>query len=315
MQTSNSLRFCSIFLFIFHLNSCATPSKVTPESLKSLAPNEGIAIGSLIVRGGDDIFGRTEWELIAKNDNDSGMFPIKYSVIANRDGEEEIFALKMPAGDYTFFVLSQTLSFKIKMKLHFTVQPNKPVYIGRIIIEFPPGYINIYTNIHYKVDDAKEDITEKVKSLYDVSLTKTDSSIAGSGIAGSGSTRPTADQFSSQWVSITMGGMMAFPETGPALALNLANKSSTTLDVTVSFKAPDHKQQCKVTKHIKKNSSTFFQCPQTSITTNIDYPITIAIHTLGELGEKQLVESANTKFRFSEKDAKAFEQLRKALKP
>ncbi len=315
MQTSNSLRFCSIFLFIFLFNSCATSSKVTPESLKSLAPNEGIAIGSLIVRGGDDIFGRTEWELIAKNDNDSGMFPIKYSVIANRDGEEEIFALTMPAGDYTFFVLSQTLSFKIKMKLHFTVQPNKPVYIGRIIIEFPPGYINIYTNIHYKVDDAKEDITEKVKSLYDVSLTKTDSSIAGSGIAGIGSTRPTADQFSSQWVSITMGGMMAFPETGPALALNFANTSNTTLDVTVSFKAPGHKQQCEVTKHIKRNSSTLFQCSQTSITTNMDYPITIAIHTLGELGEKDLVETTNTKFRFSEIDAKAFEELRKALKP
>jgi len=173
MRTNNSLRFCSIFLFIFLLNSCATPSKVTPESLKSLAPNEGIAIGSLIIRGGDDIFGRTEWELIAKNDNDSGMFPTEYSVIANRDGEEEIFALTMPAGDYTFFALSQTLSFKIKMKLHFTVQPNKPVYIGRIIIEFPPGYINVTTNIRYKVDDAKDDITEKVKSLYDVSLTKT----------------------------------------------------------------------------------------------------------------------------------------------
>lgn len=319
MQTNNLFRFCSIFLFIFLLNGCATSSKVTSADLKTLAPSEGIAIGSLIIRGGDDMFGRTEWKLIAKNDNDSGMFPSNYPIIANRDGEEKIFALKMPAGDYTFFVLSQTTalsSFKIKMKLGFTVQPNKPVYIGRIIIEFPPGEITVATNIRYKVDDAKDDITEKVKSLYDVSLTKTDSSIAGSGStrAGSGSTRPTADQFSSQWVSITMGGMMAFPETGPALALNLANKSNTTLDVTVSFKAPDHKQRCEVTKQINKNNSTLFQCPQTSITTNMDYPIAIVIHTLGELGEKQLVETSNTKFHFSEKDAKAFEQLRKALK-
>jgi hypothetical protein len=190
MKTVNCHKFCLIFLSIFLLNSCATPSKVTPESLKSLAPNEGIAIGSLIIRGGDEIFGTTEWELIAKNDNDTGMFPNEYSVIANRDGEEEIFALTMPAGEYTFFVLSKTglSNFKAKMNLPFTVQPNKPVYIGRIIIEFPPGYINVTTNIRYKVDDAKDDITEKVKSLYDVSLTKTDSSIA-----GSGSTRPTTD--------------------------------------------------------------------------------------------------------------------------
>jgi hypothetical protein len=187
MKTANCHKFCSMFIFIFLLNSCATPSKVTPESLKSLAPNEGIAIGSLIVRGGTHLFAPSAWELIAKNDNDSGMFPIEYSVVANRNGEEEIFALKMPAGDYTFFVLSQPF-FKLKIKLFFTVQPNVPVYIGRIVIQFPPGLVNIYTNILYKVDDAKDDITEKVKSLYDVSLTKTDLSIA-----GSGGTRPTTD--------------------------------------------------------------------------------------------------------------------------
>ena len=46
----------------------------------------------------------------------------------------------------------------------------------------------------------------------------------------------------------------------------------------------------------------------------MDYPITIAIHTLGEHGENKLVETANTKFHFNEKDAKGFEQLMKALK-
>ncbi|MCX2982242.1 hypothetical protein EYC98_15375 [Halieaceae bacterium IMCC14734] len=311
MESDNSLRVCSMLLIVFLLNSCATPSKLSPEDLKSLSPNEGIAIGSLIIRGGDDPFGRTEWKLIAKNDNDSGMFPDEYSVIANRDGEEKIFALSMPAGSYTFFVLSQSgfgYSAKKKIELSFSVQPNKPVYIGRIVVEFPPGLITIYTNIRYKVDIAQGDIAERVKSSYGIDLVETNSSIV-----SSGSTRPTAYQFSSQWVSITSGGMMAFPGTGPALALNLANGSSTPLDVTVFFKAPDHKQQCEVTKQIGSNSSTFFQCPQTSIATNTDYPISITIHALGESGKKKLVETTSTKFNFSKKDAEAFEQLRKAL--
>ena len=61
--------------------------------------------------------GVNKWELIAKNDNDIDMFPNEYSVIANRDGEEEIFALAMPAGEYTFFVLSKTGLSNFKAKI------------------------------------------------------------------------------------------------------------------------------------------------------------------------------------------------------
>lgn len=183
MQTNNSLRCCSIFLFIVLLSGCATSSTMMLDNLKVLAPNEGIAIGSLIIRGGDDIFGRTEWKLIAKKDNDSSIFPKMYSIIANRDGDEKIFALKMPAGDYTFYVLSQSgfSNAKYEVKLSFTIQPNKSVYIGKIIFEFPPGNINIFTKIRNKVVDAKDDITKAVIDLYGISLNKTDSTIAYSG--------------------------------------------------------------------------------------------------------------------------------------
>ena len=125
---------------------------------------------------------------------------------------------------------------------------------------------------------------------------------------------PSSSQFSSQWVDITMGGVMAFPETGPALALNLENKSSNALLVSVSFKAPDPKQQCKIEKQIKNKGSTLFKCPQTSVTPNVDYPVVVTIYTLVEQGKKQLVENANTKFHFSEKDARGFDLLIEALK-
>jgi hypothetical protein len=129
----------------------------------------------------------------------------------------------------------------------------------------------------------------------------------------SGGMRPSTNQFSSQWVDITMGGMTASSGTGLVLALNLANKSNKALEVSVSFKAPDPKQQCEIEKQIKNKGSTLFQCPQTSVTPNVDYPIAITIYTLGEQGEKQLVENANTKFHFSENDARGFEQLIKAM--
>lgn len=130
----------------------------------------------------------------------------------------------------------------------------------------------------------------------------------------SGGVRPPSNQLSSQWVNMTMGGMMASTETGTALTLNLANKSNNALSISVSFKVPDPKQQCKIEKQIKNNGSTLFQCPQTSVITNVDYPVSITIYTIGLQGEKQLVENTSTKFRFSKEDAEAFEQMVKVLK-
>ena len=126
--------------------------------------------------------------------------------------------------------------------------------------------------------------------------------------------RPSSSQFSSQWVKVTMGGMMAFPETGPALALNLVNKAKETIDVTVSFKSPEPKQRCTITKQIKIGGSALFQCPQSSITPDTDYPVTVDIHKLSENGKKILVESPVTKFYFSESDARGFKELAAALK-
>lgn len=178
MQTINSFKFYLILLLILLFTGCATSMKMTPTELRNLAPNEGVIVGSLIVKGGKDLLGRTKWELVAKND--SGMFSKQFSITANRDEGEEIFASKLPAGDYNFSELRQTgfSTFKAKTNLRFTVQPNKPVYIGRIVIEFPPGLINMSTKFHIKVDDAKEDVMEKVSNLYGINLNNVASAIA-----------------------------------------------------------------------------------------------------------------------------------------
>ena len=181
MKTIDYLKICTLLFSFFLLSGCVTSMKMAPEDLKSLSSNEGIIVGSLNVTGGEDLLGRVEWALIAKNNNDSGFAPAKkYSITAMRDKGEEIFVSKMPVGNYTFYELSQSgfSSFKAKTNIRFTVQPGKVVYIGRLLIKFPPGFINMSTKIHYKVEDAKDTIIENVNKLYGIDLENSASILA-----------------------------------------------------------------------------------------------------------------------------------------
>ena len=184
MKTINYCRYCSILLFIFVISGCATPMNMSSVELNDLAPNEGIIVGSLNVTGGEDFWGQVNWELIAKNDEDSTFMPAKiYSITAKGDEGEGIFASKLPAGNYTFYSLIQKSFlglplFNAKANFSFTVQPGKPVYIGRLLVKLSPGYINIYSKIYYNVEDAKDDIAEKAKNSYGIDLNNTTSSLA-----------------------------------------------------------------------------------------------------------------------------------------
>ena len=181
MKTVNYCRYCSILLFIFVITGCATPMKMSSVEFNNLASNEGIVIGSFNVTGGDDLLGRSDFELIAKNDNDSTFITSKkYSIAAKRDKGEEVFASKLPAGNYTFYSLVQPgfSSLEAKTNFCFIVKSGKPVYIGRLLVKFSPGYLNIYSKIYYKVEDGKDDIVEKAKDLYGINLNDITSSLA-----------------------------------------------------------------------------------------------------------------------------------------
>ena len=173
MQSIKSFTFCFVLFLMLLFSGCATPMKMAPVDLQNLTPNEGVVVGSLIVKGGKDLTGRTKWELSTENLSDSSVFSKIYSITASRDEGEEIFVSKMPAGDYSFSDLTQPFStFHIKTYLPFTVQPNKTVYIGRITIVFPPGFINTSTieRVDIKVEDAREDIMASVSNHYGISL-------------------------------------------------------------------------------------------------------------------------------------------------
>jgi hypothetical protein len=126
-----------------------------------------------------------------------------------------------------------------------------------------------------------------------------------------GGLRPTEKQFSSQWIDITMGGMMAVPGKGLALTLNLKNKTKQPVYVLVAFVTPDPAQRCEIAKQLDASLSALFSCPQKSLTPNKDYPIDISIYT--DEGRTSLIENPKTKFYFTEKDARAFDELSRKI--
>ena len=104
---------------------------------------------------------------------------------------------------------------------------------------------------------------------------------------------------------------MSIPGEGLSLALDLKNKGKQTVYVLVVFDTPDPSQRCEIAKQLDASQSALFSCPQNSLAPNADYPIEIEIYT--DEGRTILVENPTTKFLFSEKDVKAFNEASRAL--
>lgn len=137
------------------VSGCATTMQMSPEELKGLQPNEGVVLGSVQIRGGKDLLGRTKWTLAAKRTDNSGT---EYSIVAHREGEEEFFVTRMAAGIYRIYKLYQEgfSTFNVSTNVQFRVEPGKTKYLGRLVIEFPPGFITVNTPIKIAVEDAKD---------------------------------------------------------------------------------------------------------------------------------------------------------------
>ena len=154
---------CFSVLAVLLVSGCATSMQMqmSPDELKNIQPNEGIVIGAVHIKGGKDLLGRTKWNLAAEQTNNAGP---KYSIAAHRDGAEEFFATKMIAGNYHIFKLYQEgfSTFTVPTDIQFKVEPGKTVYLGRLVIEFPPGLIAVWTPIKIAVEDAKEEALDSL---------------------------------------------------------------------------------------------------------------------------------------------------------
>jgi hypothetical protein len=146
----------------FILAGCASTAMHENE-LREPGANEGIVIGSLLVRGGRDLLGRTEWGLgIARVDQNALTEVLGggsgYTIRAHQGKDEVVFAVAMPSGQYRIRELFQGgfSNFRAITNLVFEVQPGKVSYIGRLRVEFPEETINMFTQVRIRVEDARD---------------------------------------------------------------------------------------------------------------------------------------------------------------
>jgi hypothetical protein len=131
------------------------------------------------------------------------------------------------------------------------------------------------------------------------------------GPKGGGGLRPDSSQFSSEWLEVSMGGMMSVPGEGPALTLSLKNKSRKPLWVEVEFNTPDVSQHCTVDKFLAVDGGGMFMCAQTALVQDRDYPV--LVRTYSDTRKTKLLESTQTMFRFDAKDVAKFNSLVEAM--
>jgi hypothetical protein len=152
---------------------------MTPEEVSKIDHDEGIIVGSVLIKGGKEslwdkipvlgLESRT-WNLTVQKMDSSQTF----SIDAEERAEEAVFVTKMPAGEYRFVRLDQQTGNRTlyaDIDVPFTVQASKTVYIGRLVIEFPleqirGGFWGTGTKFSYRVEDVKKETLASVENTY-----------------------------------------------------------------------------------------------------------------------------------------------------
>jgi hypothetical protein len=163
-----------VSLVLTPLLGCATEMKMRAEDLRNLGPDEGLVLGSVLIGGGKDILGRTSWDLVVNKYRERawGNEHADYTIEATRDGDEVVFLTKMPAGNYAFdrLVQSGLSSAELLIGIPFEVQAGKTVYVGRVLVQFPPGLIDALTKVEVQVEDDKQATVDRAREEFGVSL-------------------------------------------------------------------------------------------------------------------------------------------------
>lgn len=180
--------FIPIACTLLLLSGCVPSLQMPIETFSKIEKNEGVIIGSIQMKGGEDLLGRKSWELSAKTfETEEECKYIKkrsayralfikptcpsseYSIEVIRDGKESHFVAKLPAGEYHFVCLRGLgfSSFLRRTDVHFTVQPNKTVYIGRLLMEFPPETITKLSDIRQTVENDKDLTIKSMEKTYE----------------------------------------------------------------------------------------------------------------------------------------------------
>ena len=157
---------CIVPLALLLFGCAATTQMQMPvQDVSQMAQNEGIVMGSVLMKGGKDILGRKGWRLEV-----SGIDPNlnNFSIDVEHGGEEAVFVTKMLAGQYRFSRLTQ-LGFSnayADIDVPFTAHPEKTTYVGRLVMEFPSGFIGAGSGFSVEVEDVKDQTIASAEKTY-----------------------------------------------------------------------------------------------------------------------------------------------------
>ncbi len=154
-----------LLVLVFLLVGCAQSLQMPAQEASQIGHNEVIVVGSVVIKGGKDLLGGKGWALRVEALGRARGSILRaatawkdFSIDVEREGEEAVFVTRMQAGRYRFTRLTQTgfSNEYADIEVLFTVHPGEPVYIGRLVIEFPKGYIAALTEFSIHVEDAKD---------------------------------------------------------------------------------------------------------------------------------------------------------------
>jgi hypothetical protein len=150
---------------------------VDPSGLTDLGADEGIVFGSVRVEVTDKesggLFGRTAEDfryritmLGPKEERERSFFTDQWQVFVS-PGEERIFVARLPVGDLALGGARPTPMFGAEFALSgaFNVYPERPTYIGRLVLTFP-ARLGTFTEVELRVDDTLDDTRAEVAKVY-----------------------------------------------------------------------------------------------------------------------------------------------------
>jgi len=207
---------------------CASMSS-TKEELKSLAENEGIVVGSvlLVVEKGDAdesawafLRGRKAGELeYSALVSEIGFNPLKttYSVPVD-PAKEAVFIRKLPVGSYSIDSLGPSTfsasGLRWTLAISFTVKPRQTSYIGKLVVEIPDR-INSGSAARVHILDAQAETIENLKGEHPsvvantVKELATSRTIVGTSLPGKSTADPGLERD-------TLSGLMMFDRAADA---------------------------------------------------------------------------------------------------
>ncbi len=135
--------------------------------------------------------------------------------------------------------------------------------------------------------------------------------VGGCTSSNAGGLRPSKEEFTSDCLEVTMGGMTVDPDVGLALTLGLKNTTQEAAWVRVRFESPPPNTPGEAVRKLDPGASEMFIHSQSSVVPETNYPI--FVETYRDAALTQPVEKTQTQFWFSHKDATIFHELAKKL--